>query len=67
MEWEVEYTGEFETWRSHLSEDEQNRVATVRKALTVATRLGPALRRPHSGVIAGSKHSHMKELIIQHA
>ena len=30
-------------------------------------RFGPALRRPHSGVIAGSKHSHMKELIIQHA
>jgi hypothetical protein len=30
-------------------------------------RFGPALRRPHSDVIASSRHSHMKELIIQHA
>ncbi len=30
-------------------------------------RFGPALRRPHSSVIAGSKHSHMKVLIVQHA
>ena len=28
---------------------------------------GPALRRPHSGHVQGSKHPNMKELIIQHA
>jgi len=28
---------------------------------------GPALRRPHSGHIATSRHANMKELIIQHA
>jgi hypothetical protein len=30
-------------------------------------RYGPALRRPHSDVIATSRHANMKELIIQHA
>jgi hypothetical protein len=33
VEWEVEYTDEFETWWSHLSEDEQERVATVNRNL----------------------------------
>ena len=27
---------------------------------------GPALRRPHVGLIVSSKHANMKELIIQH-
>jgi len=52
-EWEVEYTEEFETWRSHLSEDEQE---DVNAKVILLQRFGPALRRPHSGVIAGSKH-----------
>ncbi len=30
-------------------------------------RFGPALRRPHAEVIASSKHSNMKELIIQYS
>lgn len=29
-------------------------------------RFGPALRRPHSGAIGSSKHSNMKELVVQH-
>ena len=64
VEWEVEYTDEFETWWSHLSEDEQ---VDVNAKVILLQRFGPALRRPHSGVITGSKHSHMKELIVQHA
>ena len=64
VEWVVEYTDEFERWWSHLSEDEQE---DVNAKVILLQRFGPALRRPHSGVIACSKHSHMKELIIQHA
>lgn len=64
VEWEVEYTDRFETWWNHLSGDEQE---DVNAKVILLQRFGPALRRPHSDVIAGSKHSHMKELIIQHA
>ncbi len=64
MEWVVEYTDKFEAWWDHLSEDEQ---VDVSAKVILLQRFGPALRRPHSGVIAGSKHPHMKELIVQHA
>ena len=64
MEWEIEYTDEFGSWWNSLTEDEQVDVdATVR----ILRQRGPALRRPHSGVIASSRHPNMKELIIQHA
>jgi hypothetical protein len=39
----------------------------VNAKVILLQRYGPALRRPHSDVIASSRHSHMKELIIQHA
>jgi hypothetical protein len=39
----------------------------VNTKVILLQRFGPALRRPHSDVIASSRHSHMKELIIQHA
>lgn len=64
MEWEVEYTDEFEKWWNSLTEDEQVDVAAKVELLE---KLGPALRRPHSDVISMSKHSNMKELRIQHA
>lgn len=61
--WEVEYTDEFEKWWDSLDEQEQENIdAKVR----MLEQLGPALRRPHSDVIKSSKHSNMKELIIQH-
>ena len=63
MEWEIEYTDEFEAWWDQLTEDEQ---VDVNAKIILLQRFGPALRRPHSGVISGSKHSHMKELIVQH-
>jgi len=63
MEWDVEITDEFEDWWDGLSESEQE---DVNAKVILLQRFGPALRRPHSGVIASSKHSNMKELIIQH-
>ncbi len=63
MEWEVEYTDEFGEWWDTLGEDEQEDIdAKVR----VLEQRGPALGRPHVDAIRGSKHSNMKELIVQH-
>lgn len=64
MEWEIEFTNEFEQWWDGLTEGGQEDVAAKVKVLR---KFGPALRRPHSGPIRLSKHSNMKELIIQHA
>ena len=64
MEWEVEYTDEFEHWWDGLTEDEQVDVGAKARVLQ---RVGPSLRRPHSDVIGSSRHPNMKELIIQHA
>ena len=64
VEWEVEYTDEFEAWWGQLTEDEQ---VDVNVKVILLQRFGPALRRPHAGVISGSKHSQMKVLIVQHA
>lgn len=64
VEWDVEYTAEFGSWWNGLSESEQESVNTK---VILLQRYGPALRRPHSDVIASSKYSNMKELIIQHA
>lgn len=64
MEWEIEFTDEFEAWWEGLSEAEQE---SVRAKVILLREFGPGLRRPHSGHIRGSKHAHMKELIVQHA
>jgi hypothetical protein len=64
VEWEVEFTDEFEVWWNGLTEDEQE---DINAKVMLLQKLGPKLRRPHSDVIASSKHSNMKELIIQHA
>jgi hypothetical protein len=63
MSYEVEYTEEFEGWWSEISEDEQDSVAAKVELLE---RLGPQLPHPHSSGIQGSRHSHMRELRIQH-
>jgi len=64
VEWEVEYTVEFEAWWNGLTEGEQEDVNA--KVILLQT-FGPKLRRPHSDVVASSRHPNMKELIIQHA
>jgi len=64
MEWEIEFTDEFGEWWDALTEEEQDAVAIK---VGLLRQLGPALRRPHSGSISSSRHSSMKELIIQQA
>lgn len=63
MNWEVEYTDEFEEWWELLSEDEQDSVAAHVKLLEL---MGPGLRFPYSSDIQGSKHGHLRELRIQY-
>lgn len=60
----MEVTDEFQAWWNGLKVEEQVDVDAVVRLLM---KLGPALRRPHSGVIATSRHANMKELVIQHA
>ena len=62
MPWEVEYTDEFGTWWTELTETQQDRlVATVR---LLAMR-GPSLPFPYSSGVRGSRHEHMRELRVQ--
>lgn len=63
MEWEVEYTDEFENWWKSLSEGEQIDVAA---SVELLEKRGPNLPHPHSSAINGSRHGHMRELRIQH-
>ena len=65
MEWGVEYTDEFENWWDSLDEDEQESVASC--VLLLLEARGPMLGFPFSSGIKESKHSHMRELRIQHA
>ena len=61
--WEVEYTDELGEWWAGLDETEQESIdASVR----LLEERGPNLGFPHTSGIAGSKHSHMRELRIQH-
>lgn len=63
MEWEVEYTDEFELWWGALDESEQVDIDAI--VLLLESR-GPQLPFPYSSGINVSKHSHMRELRIQH-
>lgn len=64
MEWEVEVTGDFEQWWDRLSGSEQESIRTI---VLLLRQFGPALRFPFSSGIKASRHSHMRELRIQHA
>ncbi len=57
--WSVEYTGEFESWWTDLTEDEQERVAA---AVELLEEHGPSLGRPIVDTLKGSRHANMKEL-----
>jgi len=63
MEWSVEYTDQFEQWRETLTEAEQVDVAAT---VALLQDKGPQLPFPFSPGINNSKHSHMRELRIQH-
>lgn len=60
---EVEYTDEFEDWWNGLSENEQNSVAAH---VGLLEEKGPHLPYPYCSGIKASRHSHMRELRIQH-
>ena len=60
---EVEYTDEFGGWWEGLTGDEQESVAY---AVGLLEAKGPSLGYPHSSGVAGSRHSHMRELRVQH-
>lgn len=64
MEWEIEYTNEFEEWWNTLTEDEQESITVSVGLLEL---MGPNLPRPHSDTINGSRFKNMKELRTQHA
>ncbi len=60
---EVEYTDEFGSWWQGLAEAEQESVAY---AVGLLEAKGPTLGHPHSSGVEGSRHSHMRELRVQH-
>jgi hypothetical protein len=49
-------------WNGLAVEEQESIVPVVR----LLEAFGPSLRFPHSSGISGSKHSHMRELRIQH-
>jgi hypothetical protein len=64
MPCEVELTDEFEAWWDDLDEDEQASVAAYVGLLEAK---GATLPYPYSSGINESRHSHMRELRVQHA
>jgi hypothetical protein len=63
MEYMVNLTETCEKWLLDLTEKEQIDVLVVIRLLE---KLGPNLGYPYSSKINGSRHSHMRELRIQH-
>jgi hypothetical protein len=63
MEWTIEFDEDFSTWFEALEEGVQDEITANLKVLA---ELGPALRRPRVGKIESSKHSTMKELVVQY-
>ncbi len=61
--WEVEYTDEFEQWWNTLDEREQESVAAY---VGMLEDMGPTLPYPFSSGVKKSRHSHMRELRVQH-
>ena len=61
--WDVEYTDEFGAWWAGLTALEQESVDASVGLLMLA---GPNLGFPHSSGVKSSRHSHMRELRVQH-
>jgi hypothetical protein len=64
LSWKVITTDRFDSWWDGLSDDEQ---ASVDAYVQMLEEKGPTLPFPYSSGVNGSKHSHMRELRIQHA
>ena len=64
MAWDVEVTNEFnEWWEDDLDEHERESVTAV---VGLLEERGPSLPFPYSSQLKMSRHSHMRELRIQH-
>jgi hypothetical protein len=63
VNWEIEFTDEFEKWWAGLTEEEQ---ISVDASVRLLEERGPHLPFPYSTGINGSKHGHMRELRTQH-
>jgi hypothetical protein len=63
MEWDVEYTDEFGEWLKGHTHEERASIVPIVGSLEER---GPKLRHPYTSGIESSKHSHMRELRIQH-
>jgi len=61
--WEVEFSDEFGHWWDELTAAEQK---SVDFTVSLLQESGPALRMPHSSGVEASRHTHMRELRIQH-
>ncbi len=63
MQYGVEFTDQFGEWWDSLDAEEQT---SVRASVHLVEERGVTLGYPHSSGIKGSRHSHMRELRIQH-
>jgi len=63
LAWEVEYTDELGQWWGELDQGEQESVAASVQLLEI---LGPNLGFLHTSGIERSRHTHMRELRVQH-
>ena len=63
MAWDIEYTDEFEEWWDTLTEEAQ---IDVDASVGLLREYGVDLPFPHSSSVKDSRHSHMRELRIQH-
>ncbi len=63
MSWEVEFSDEFGQWWNTLSAAEQK---SVDFTVTLLQEVGPTLKMPHSSGVEMSRHTHMRELRVQH-
>lgn len=63
MEWEVEFSDEFGQWWDCLTAAEQK---SVDFPVTLLQEAGPTLKMPHSSAVETSRHTHLRELRIQH-
>jgi hypothetical protein len=63
LAWEVEFSDEFGEWWNQLNAAEQK---SVDFTVSLLQEVGPTLKMPHSSGVEVSRHTHMRELRIQH-
>ena len=63
MSWDVEFTDELGVWWETLDECEQE---SIDASVQLLEARGPQLGYPHTSGIAQSRHTHMRELCVQH-